>query len=357
MSFKLDKLLNNTISELRKSFSGSEEDFRLKLKHHLPEMIRILGETFKSNLLDQYKNGILKELREKEQNYSSNLFGDYKDAFEYLEIFIDLNRYCGKRALEEFEKTTNCKKDLKFHILIRIQARACQIATEIQTLLKNGYPDGAQARWRTIHELSVIFTVLNNNPLLLTEMFTEYDVIEKNKRAKDFEEKRSKIKWPEIDEENLNEISIEKDILIAKYGKEFGQSYGWTLNILPKGRRNFRELEELSGLDYMRPFYSWSNDNIHSGIGGLISRMGQMEHEETSYLKFIGPSFYGFADPAQLTTTSLLTITSQVLNFYENIENQILESFLIDLNRNIKDEFFNTNQKFKNEYSNQSKTN
>ncbi len=350
MSFELTDIFDTAISEVRTEFSGTDEEFNEEINGKLPELIQILGDTFKSTLTKLYEDSILEELRGKEKKYIDNLFEDYKKGFDYLQIFIDLNKYCGKRILEEYEKKQQNSESKKDFLLFRIQSRACQIATEIQTLLRYGYPDGAIARWRTLHEMSVIFLVLVDQPIELTEMFTDYEVIEKLRRAKDFEEQRDKLGWPPIEKEQLERLIEFKNNVTIKYGKEFLRSYGWTLNLLPKGKRNFKELEKLVHLDYMRPFYSWSNDNVHSGAGGLISRLGQIERGKTSYLGFAGPSFYGLADPAQFTTTSLYSITSRILDLHDDLESQIINSLLDDINSVVKSEFFDAQLRLKKMY-------
>jgi len=40
--------------------------------------------------------------------------------------------------------------------LARLYGRACQIGRKIELLLSNGFADGAEARWRTLHELTVV---------------------------------------------------------------------------------------------------------------------------------------------------------------------------------------------------------
>lgn len=353
MSFDISDIFDSALFEVRKEFTGTSEEFSKKINDKLPELIQVLGDTFKSVLLNLYESSILEELRGKETKYIDNLYTDYKKGFDYLQIFIDLNKYCGKRILEEFEKNSRIKERKKLFLLIRLQSRACQIATEIQTLLKYGYPDGAIARWRTLHEMSVVFSVLIENPFELTEMFGDYEIVEKNKQARDLEEHRHKLNWPPLSKKQLKNLKEHTEIINKKYDKEFFKSYGWTINILPKGKRNFKELEKLAKLDYMRPFYSWSNDNVHSGISGLVSRIGQVESGKTSYLGFAGPSFYGFADPVQFTTTSLYTITSQLLGLHYDLESQIIDSLLDDVQDIVKSEFFNSQLRLKKQYYNE----
>ena len=350
MSFQLTEILDKAILTVKKNFSGTDKEFEEKLKSKMPNLIKLTGDSFKKGLIKYYDSKILLELREKEQNYKDNLYNDYKKGFDSLQIFIDLNKYCGKRNLEIYEKKNDKTDSKKQMLLFRIQSRTCQVATEIQTLLRYGYPDGAFARWRTIHELSVIFFVLFENKVKLSEMFMDYSVIERLKRAKDFEDQHHKINWPPLDKDNLRELSDEKTILIEKYGKEFAGNYGWTLDILPKGKRNFRELEKLVGLDFMRPFYSWSNDNVHPGISGLITRMGQIEKGRTSYLKMAGPSYYGLAAPAQFTSSSLLLMTDKILESNWDFESQVIYTLLEELDKEIKDTFFDSQLDLKRQY-------
>jgi len=319
MSFKLTEILDKAIESAKDDFSGSDAEFEEKLKSKLPSLIKLTGDSFKK-------------------------------GFDFLQIFIDLNKYCGKTNLELYEDKIDKTDSIKQMLLFRIQSRACQVATEIQSLLRFGYPDGAFARWRTIHELSVIFITLFENPVRVSEMFLDYSVIERLKRAKDFEEQRVKINWPPLDNEKLDELYKDKENLIEKYGKEYTNNYGWTLDLLPKGKRNFKELEKLVGLDYMRPFYSWSNDNVHPGISGLITRMGQIENGRTSYLKMAGPSFYGLADPAQFTSSSMLLITDKILESNWDFESQVMYSLLEDLDKEIKEAFFDTHLDLKGQY-------
>ncbi|WP_217430933.1 DUF5677 domain-containing protein [Sphingomonas bacterium] len=44
--------------------------------------------------------------------------------------------------------------------MLHLHARACQVVFEIITLMENGLADGAMARWRTLHEITVVATIL-----------------------------------------------------------------------------------------------------------------------------------------------------------------------------------------------------
>ncbi len=70
-----------------------------------------------------------------------------------------------------------------FFVLTRSHARACQIAREILTLIKNGYADGAMARWRALHEISVISSFIAKHGNEVAEKYLLHSNIESNKAA------------------------------------------------------------------------------------------------------------------------------------------------------------------------------
>jgi hypothetical protein len=348
--FGILELIRSSLRQVKKEFDGTDEEFQEKIKSKFPELLTDLRNTFSQGLITFYKTKILDELRQKESDFNERLFNEYKEGFDYLQIFIDLNKYLGKQFLNELEGQTPEDDKLKLNVLFRLHGRACQVATEIQTLLKFGYSDGAHARWRTLHEISVIFNLLIENDNLLTEMFVNFEYIEKLKRAKNSNEHLEKINWRPIDDETISELEQKAEVLKNRYGNDFAKNYGWTLNIIPNGRdRNFKKIEELVGLDYLRPFYSWACENVHSGMDGVSNRMSLHDSSKVSYLMFSGPSQYGLADPAQFTTYSLILITSSLISLNESYENLVVQSLLEELHELSASEFFKKHIKIKEE--------
>ena len=351
--FGLLEMIRSSLNEVKKGFDGTDEDFQEKIQAKFPELLANLGSTFSKELIKFYKTKILDELRQKESEFNQRLFREYKEGFDYLQIFIDLNKYLGKQFLEELEEKVSQDDKLKLNVLFRLHARACQVATEIQTLLKSGYSDGAHARWRTLHEISVIFNILIENESLLTQMFADFEYIEKLKRAKNSNEHLEKINWRPIDEETINQLEEKKEALKVLYGNDFARSYGWTLKIIPnRGDRNFKKLEELASLDHLRPFYNWACENVHSGMDGISTRMSLHDSSKVSYLRFTGPSQYGLADPAQFTTYSLIQITSSLISLNESYENLVVQSLLEELHELSSTEFFKKHMELKKDLKN-----
>lgn len=66
------------------------------------------------------------------------------------------------KLIDEYteENDRNSRLDLIMNVLFKLHSRSIQMSKEILTLLRNGYPDGALTRWRSLHESNVIFKLL-----------------------------------------------------------------------------------------------------------------------------------------------------------------------------------------------------
>ena len=78
------------------------------------------------------------------------------EAIDRLDMLIDLCMEEGARFNDLFREEAAQTDDFVFDALTRLHARGCQVGFEILALLKNGFADGAHARWRTLHELAVV---------------------------------------------------------------------------------------------------------------------------------------------------------------------------------------------------------
>ena len=68
--------------------------------------------------------------------------------------------------------------DSDFQSIRLIHGRGCHIATEILYLLKGGFSDGAEARWRTLYELDVISEFIRSTGKNIGERYIAYEAVE-----------------------------------------------------------------------------------------------------------------------------------------------------------------------------------
>jgi len=87
--------------------------------------------------------------------------------------------------------------------LLNIHARACQQFSEILCLLKNGFPDGAFARWRSLFELNVYasFISINDEDIAMAyiqQADTETKFPDWAKSAKCFKDHKGRVTFKDI---------------------------------------------------------------------------------------------------------------------------------------------------------------
>src|SRR3546814_3616998 len=88
----------------------------------------------------------------------ARILADWGEPFEALRLLLELCRQEG----DAFNITSLKSKHpiTRNEALARLHIRACRIAEEILLLLENGHTAGAQARWRTLHEVTIPATLI-----------------------------------------------------------------------------------------------------------------------------------------------------------------------------------------------------
>lgn len=266
--------------------------------------------------------------RKYQKSFEKRLYERWEIPIDLLECLIGISLELGTKQTNKLRKTTDNTNNFKHAALIKIHARALQISNEILVLLKAGYADGANARWRSLHELAVIsfFLLQNNNDV--AKRYLEHQIIKTFKEAKDYRDSHKRLGYPPISIKKFNKIETEKEKLCNKYDDGFQSDYGWIPSSLLKDR-TFRALEKLVDLDHLHPFYNLSTSSVHGGSKGF-HRLGLMNNSQDKIL-LAGASNYGLADPLQNTAISLLQINTCLLNLEPDFENimlvQVIQSY------------------------------
>lgn len=128
---------------------------RMKLETLLDELSQSLPGN--SSFEKEYKH--LLRFREYNKGYISRLLFDYAEGMELLEIFKEKILAIGNQFYQGNKKN----KTYKFKVLTALYDRAVLVASEVITLMQNGFASGALSRWRTLYETSVIAIFLSIN--------------------------------------------------------------------------------------------------------------------------------------------------------------------------------------------------
>ncbi|HKC68682.1 MAG TPA: DUF5677 domain-containing protein [Bacteroidia bacterium] len=334
--FFIEKTIQKQLKKHRAEFNGSDEEFRVSMNEKLPKAIEGITAGIIEEIWD-YCISNKTDLKKRERKISKNIKNNYGAGIKIFEAFIELNSKISSITYESNYKAFDTREaHLKLDTLVSIHVRACQIANEIKTLVANGYADGAHARWRSLHELCVIFLFLYDNDYETVQMFNDYEVIEDWKKAKEYRENYEELNLHPLSDEEWKDIELRRELMIKKYGKDFSGKNGWTIKALPKWR-NFTDIEKAVSKDYLRVVYTWASENIHPGVSGIRSKLGLKDNEQNYFLT--GPSDYGFLDPVQYTAHSLAEMSNTFLDMEDSMMNKTFRELLLIFQEGLVEEF------------------
>jgi Family of unknown function (DUF5677) len=200
--------------------------------------------------------------------------------------------------------------------LLLIHARAARTTSEILALLSTGHADGANARWRTLHEITVtmLFLFEHGRAGDLVERYLLHERMESWRGAREFQAHRQRLGYRGIQTKNLRLWQAEFTRLKSKYGAAFEESYGWARGALAaagyKGKPTFALLEKAVEEDFMRPYYRMASHGVHAGPKGATWSLGLIERGE---VLLAGPSTAGLAEPGQCAARSMGLCTTVLL--------------------------------------------
>lgn len=251
-----------------------------------------------------------------------------------LEVFILISQEIGAEFNKSVRNDVEKEISPRFEVLSRSHARSCQVALEILTLLQNGFADGADARWRTLHEIAVETNVINRHDDDLAVRYLDHDIIQKRESARTFQAHCHELGYEAVTDEELQELETAYTRLIRQHGKDFANENGWAAHLTGKPRPRFKDIEVIAKFEHMRPLYKMACLNVHGGARGLFFRLG-LSYEEDENLLLAGPSTNGLANPIQNTAYSLLQITAALLTYDINLDYLVTMKVLHQLEQEI----------------------
>ena len=194
-------------------------------------------------------------------------------------------------------------------VLLRLHVRACQVTHEIIVLLENGYADGAMARWRTLHEIAITAAVIAKFGDEIAERYVHYQIVESHKAAIAYEKNHEALGFKPISKRQLERIRRDFEKAKERFGKAFGDEYGWAAHHLSgaTGKRiTFADLEAEADDAMMRSPYKMASYNVHASPKGVYFKLGALDGSPTL---LAGASNAGLEEPGQHAAVSLMEIT------------------------------------------------
>lgn len=195
-----------------------------------------------------------------------------------------------------------------------LHARACRTALEVHELLEAGFPMGAHARSRTLHELAVVAFVLSkfgSRPGYkdLGMRYLTFDYVTNWKDAQEYQKHASRLNVEPLSDVDMENIEAARDEAIALF-PDLNRKLGWAGDLPGLKSRTFLELEVIAGLDHLRPHYTWASNEVHANPKG--SRLNRRSGPDGA-VKLAGRTNRGLADSAQGALIALHQVTSAML--------------------------------------------
>lgn len=217
------------------------------------------------------------------------------------------------------------------HTILGLLLRSIQVAEETLTLLDEGMAAGAEARWRTLHEMAVIGAFLARDEGDDTAIrYLEHHYVKSYQRMQDEQAHHEMLGFPPYTAEEMKESKALHDGAIAKYGTHFNTDYGWAfaavkaaaperLQPAKKGKSRggspraprFMDLEALVNLGHFKVAFGSSSTQIHGGATALFQHPAGDALGVPAYLARTTP--LGLREPTVRAVAALHILSSALV--------------------------------------------
>ncbi len=283
----------------------------------LSEILSTISDSLLKAWMSQAPN-LLQEQKNERSQFLSRIDEIWCKPLDLLEILLSISLEAGSDFNQSFRPTVSQKNNFVVEVLTQLHARACQVGLEILTLLQNGFADGAHARWRTLHEVTIIARFVEKHGNELAERYLYHADILEYKAALNYKDNYDQLGYEPIPQETLDALKARCEALVQRFGKPFkDKQYGWAASVLKNP--NFAEIEKSINFDHLRPFYKMANINVHADSRGTYFRLGSPPGNPE--LLLAGSSIFGIAEPAQNTAYSIYHMNATVLLLSSDFEN------------------------------------
>lgn len=312
--YGFQEVVDSTLTEiLTDSDSGGESgDFEARISDMMPELIEGTSAIVLDRINARFLAGDLEDYWREKRAFIARLREFWKEPLDLLELFITLATEVVTDFNGEYRSDSMRSGDAVFKTLTRLHARACQISWAIHTLLRSGFADDAHARWRSLHEISVVSKFISLHGQEVAERYISHGVVQRYKLACQMRKFRERNNTEPITDEEFKRLKSRCDRLVSQYDSHFREDFGWAADALNNSRPTFSALEEHVELDHMRPYYRMSSDNVHASSHGTFFRLGLSLPGVD--LLLAGPSNAGLANPGHSAAVSLHQITTTLLS-------------------------------------------
>jgi len=272
---------------------------------------------------------MLKDRHKDRRSFEKRCHQRWKKALNHLEMMIVMAAELGESNAKELRKQAIDEKGYVFGAISQLHPRAILVAEEILCLLRCGFPDGALARWRTLHEINVtaMFIAKHGDKIALNYLASFF--FNARRAANQLNEYSDRANLRKFDETDLLEIEEFCEDATKRAGREMGRDYDWARPAISNNPVTLFDLEKDIEMDHWRPRFRWASQHNHAGHRPPDKLLGLVEAEQIDSL--VGPSNSGFVDPLQMTAISLAQMTSTFMLYKPNLDRVIFSKIMLSL--------------------------
>lgn len=296
----LQELVHEAIVKVLESASDDVKD----LQPLVTQAINSIADRLFASIADLASDK-LAEIRGAEESFQARHEARWGQGLEWLRLH---RAYCveaGQQFQSNFLQYSQFVQDPLLGVLMRLHAHACRIQGEVITLLAAGYPDGAFARWRSLHEIAVTAIVLRNSGEDAAIDYIKFGLVQAVKGMNGFQETASRMKREPYAPEQIQKANALRDRLIAEGDVDFKSRNGWARKYI--GATKFERLQAAAGLDHWRNDYSLASRDVHTDFRQMHALLAMPEsHPE---VLVAGPSDSGIVEPAHSAAITLMQAT------------------------------------------------
>lgn len=242
-------------------------------------------------------------------------------AFDLLEMMLVCSGEHAGAVSGLYGQKAADLNDVSFPAIKHLHAKSVLIGREVLHLCRGGYPDGALARWRSLHEAAATAMFLNEHRDVAARYLASFD-FKACKAAEQMNRYAGRANLQPFSDPELERMRLRRDA--HGITDNLASDYEWArpaLDISPKRQVNFADIELAIGLDHWRPRYRWASQHTHAPYRPLQNSLGEAESQSPVFL--VGPSNSGMVDPLQMTAISLTVADAAFFNLYPDLDRTI----------------------------------
>jgi len=344
-----DKRIEIDDSDLQSALQQVEDKFSSNITKVITQSIDEMSPSVLSRLYASASEA-LRHRHKQQRLFEKRLRNRWKEGIDRLEMLVMIAQEAGgiflqdvQRAHEQAEGMVSREELCLLDALVRIHVRSCRIACEVLCLLKGGFADGANARWRSLHENAVIAMFIVQCGGDVAERYLAHSAVERYRAAQQYQQHSQALGEEPLDDTELNELAQAQAGLVAKYGNDFRNEYGWAANALGYPAPRFADIERHLDMSRWRPYYKMACHSVHAGAQGLYFLLAVTEPTEPTLLA--GASNAGLCDPGHSTAISLTMVSAAMFTAKANIDSLVTAQVMTELCDHIGDAFLNAHHK------------